>query len=319
MNIAFLLGAAGLGLLALAGSKKTPSRPDTAPGQPSPGPGTPPPSGGGGSCFVPGCGGNMSGSGDGLEWAAQLPGGPTPAREKAILEAVERGDAKIDWSTVRVSIPGYSGTVHVFARTMRIGQTNPVRVQVNYESAQRLCDMLGCAMMTPLVADKTHEQSIVKLAAMPMSDWVLDRTMANTNRMVEYSQKLDKLVDPRDIRLVSNESKHWVVTKRFWADPDPAKRFPPSKRSANYGWWSKQAPNGRLWQSTGLAHDWYHTDYSQQVVLMSQYMDIDGLGSVHVGSVLKHPKLHALLSNEGPLESWAHPAFNKTSPTLDIA
>lgn len=308
-----LLAAAGLGVLALS-SKEASASVSTPPGATGPGV-APPPSPEPNAPTTPA----SAGSGDGLAWASQLPKGPTLGRDEAIFRAVERGDARIDWAAIQVEGGGRKGTVYVFARTLRIGQTNPVRVSVNYETAQRICDLLGCAMMTPLVADKTYEQSTLKLAPMPMSKWVSDGTMANTNRMIEYSQKLDARVPVDSTQLTSNESKHWVVTKRFWADPDPSKRWPPSKRSANYGWWSTQAPNGRLWQSTGLVHDWMHVDYSQQLVLMSQRMEVEGLGNVHVGSVLKHPKLHAMLSNEGPLDSWAHPAFGKTSPTLEAS
>jgi hypothetical protein len=218
------------------------------------------------------------GAGDGLAWAQQLPAGPSAGREEAIFKAIERGDANIDWAELPVEgvVNGTvrRGKVYVFARTLRIGAQNPVRVSVNYETAQRICDLLGCAMMTPHVADLTFDQSTLKLAPQPMSKWVEDGSMAKTNRMIEYSQKLDKLVPIETPQLVSNESKHWVNTKRFWVDPDAAKRWPPSKRSANYGWWSKAAPNGRLWQSTGLAHDWFHVDYSQQLVLMHQQPDL---------------------------------------------
>lgn len=309
-----LLAAVGLGAIALASSASGGAASSTptatppmggAPGEPLAPPTTEP------VPIAPSAGG-----GNGLEWAAQLPAGPGPGREEAIFKAVERGDARIDWSELRVEGAGYTGTVYVFARTLRIGQQDPVRVTVDYQTAQRICDLLGCAMMTPLLADKSREQSVRKLNAMPMSKWVQDGTMAKTSRMIEYSKKLDQVVPVDAADLTSNESKHWIVTKRFWADSDASKRWPPSKRSANYGWWSKSAPNGRLWQSTGLAHDWFHTDYSQQLVLVSQRMELDGVGNVHVGSVLQHPKLHVLLSNEGPLDSWAHPAFGKTSPKL---
>jgi len=318
-----VLGVSGLALLALASSADAKSSGGVI-GKPSASGGS---SGGGSSPM--GAGPVTSpmpiepsgGAGDGLAWAQQLPAGPSAGREEAIFKAIERGDANIDWAELPVEgvVNGTvrRGKVYVFARTLRIGAQNPVRVSVNYETAQRICDLLGCAMMTPHVADLTFDQSTLKLAPQPMSKWVEDGSMAKTNRMIEYSQKLDKLVPIETPQLVSNESKHWVNTKRFWVDPDAAKRWPPSKRSANYGWWSKAAPNGRLWQSTGLAHDWFHVDYSQQLVLMSQRMELEGYGNVHVGSVLKFRDLCVLSSYDGPLASWAHPAFNKTSPDLE--
>ena len=255
---------------------------------------------------------------DGLAWAKSLPNKPTKSREDAIYQAVKDGLARIEWANVTTEAKGFRGTVRVFARTLRIGKTNPVRVSVNFETAQRICNLLGCAMVTSKVADLTRLQSVNKLAALPMNKWVQDGTMANTDRMIEYSQKLDGKLGVNDTALTSNEGKHWVNTKRFWTEP----QNPP--KSANYGWWSDGAPYegkiGKMWQTVGLAHNFQHVDYSQQIVLMDQMMSVEGLGNVHVGSVLKHPDLCYLLNYDGPLASWGHPAFKlPNTPDLDIS
>jgi len=267
--------------------------------------------------------GNTEGSGDGLEWAKTLPAKPGKAREQQIFDAVKAGMARTEWVEMPVQVGDLKVTIPVMARTLRIGKTNPVRVSVNYETAQQIADFLGAAMMTPHVADLTRVFSTNALEPVLKSNWVNDGTMANTNRMVEYSQALDKLVSPDDKRLTSNEGKHWVVSARFWNDKDASKRWPPNKRSANYGWWSKSAPNkrpvGPVWQTTGLAHNWEHVDYSQQVQLMSQFVTVEGQGKVHVGQILADPKLNVLLSDEGPLGSWAHPAFEKKTPVPGVA
>lgn len=261
--------------------------------------------------------GSTEGSGDGLAWAATLPSSPGPARDKAILEAVKSGMARTEWVEIPVEVEGKKIAIPVMARTLRIGQTNPVRVSTNYETAQSIAEFLGAAMMTPHVADLTRLFSANPLPAMPQNKWVQDGSMAKTSRMIEYSQMLDSKV-PQDSRdLTSNEGKHWVVSARFWTDSDPKKRWPPNKRSANYGWWDPGASGkrfiGPMWQTTGLAHDWAHVDYSQQLQFMSQYVTVDGQ-KMHVGELLKDPKLNVALSDEGPLPSWAHPAFERSTP-----
>lgn len=259
---------------------------------------------------------STEGSGDGLAWAATLPAGPSQAREDAILAAVKAGMARVEWVEIPVEANGVRGTLPVMARALRVGKTNPVRVSVNYETAQAIADHLGAAMMTPHVADLTRVFSALPLEPVLRSNWVQDGSMAKTNRIIEYSQALDALVPESSSGIVSNEGKHWVNSIRFWGDKDPSKRWPPNKRSANYGWWSASAPSkryiGKMWQTTGLAHDWKHVDYSQLVVLMGQKMKVEGRGSMHVGAVLGDANLYPLLSDEGPLPSWAHPAFGKS-------
>lgn len=259
---------------------------------------------------------STSGSGDGLAWAATLPSGPSAEREAMILKAVEDGMARTEWVEIPVEANGVRGTLAVMARTLRIGATNPVRVSTNYETAQKIADRLGAAMMTPHVADLTRLYSALPLSPKLQSNWVNDGSMAKTSRMIEYSKTLDALVPVDSRALTSNEGKHWVVSARFWNDKDPAKRYPPNKRSANYGWWDKGAPSkrfiGNMWQTVGLAHDWKHVDYSQQLQFMAPMMNIEGVGKMHVGDVLADTKLAPLLSDEGPLPSWAHPAFNKS-------
>jgi hypothetical protein len=259
---------------------------------------------------------STGGSGDGLAWAATLPSGPSADRDAMILKAVQDGMARTEWVEIPVEAGGMRGTLPVMARTLRIGATNPVRVSVNYETAQKIADLLGAAMMTPHVADLTRLYSALPLAPKLQSNWVNDGSMAKTNRMIEYSKALDASVPVDSRALTSNEGKHWVVSARFWKDTDSAKRYPPNKRSANYGWWDKGAPNkrliGNMWQPVGLAHDWKHVDYSQLLQFMSQMMTVEGVGKMHVGDVLADAKLSPLLSDEGPLASWAHPAFNKS-------
>lgn len=253
-----------------------------------------------------------SGDGDGAAWAASLPTEETPKRDEAILAAVRAGMGNFHWTTVRSSIPGYDAQVTVMTRVLRIGARNPVRVTVRYDTFQKIAELLGGAMMTPFVADLTYKQAKLPLKMQGRNSWVEDGTMGRTRRMIEYSQQLDALV-PRDFDgLVANEGKHWIVCSRLWNDPQKGWNVQKSdKWSANYGWWDKGSPNGIMWQTPGLAHNWGHVDYSQSVFLMGQWAMVNGV-ICHVGAILADKKLCGLLSNEGPLPSWAHPAFGKS-------
>lgn len=286
---------------------------------------------------LPGLG--SSGSGDGLDWLNSLPGSINlvrkaqglprvkkydVAREKAILDAVRAGMANFQWTQLVLGpVDGTYLTLPVFSRVLRIGATNPVRVDVNYQTAQQIADLLGGALMTPYVVDEIHRQA--GLAIDPqLTNWSADGTMAYTDAMGDYSATLDKLV-PQDVTslpdsLVSNEGKDWVITKRFWADNIGQKQYVPgdskSLWAANYGWLSDKADKTnqvgkKLYQPVGLAHNFGHTDYSQALRLTGLYGVLSGKrnGLVHIGSLLRDPTLSKLLSYEGTLPSWKHPAF----------
>lgn len=261
-------------------------------------------------------GASQSGEGDGAAWVATLPPKGLPERDAAILAALKSGMGNFGWSTIKSSIPGYEASITVMNRVVRVGQKNPVRVDVNYDTAQKLCDLYSSAMMTPKIADLTRKQCAVPLVMQGRNEWVQDGTMGDTKRMIEYNTQLDKLVSTTETGLITNEGKHWIICQRLWNDPEKGWNFQKvDKWSANYGWWSKGAPNGVLWQTPGLKHNWLHVDYSQSVMLVFQWMSVNGV-MCHIGSVLKDPKLSALVSDEGPLQSWAHPAYGLTSPSL---
>jgi hypothetical protein len=166
-------------------------------------------------------------------------------------------------------------------------------------------------MLTSKLTDLSFAQATAKLAPAPRLAWVEDGTMAFTKRMVEYSLQLDEKVSPDDVRLVGNEGKQWVVSLRFWNDPEPAKRYPPNKRSANYGWLT---PNGPL-QSVGLVHNFAHVDYSQQVILCNQWLQV-GAKPMHIRDVLADKTLAPLISYDGMLPFNKHPYFKDHPPAL---
>lgn len=262
---------------------------------------------------------------DGLDWLDAAPKDAGSERELYFFDAVRRGGARIDWSTISIG----PATIPVFARTLRIGRKRPVRIMSDFMTTQALADLLGCAMMTPAIAAEAFKQAQVKLSPQ-LRKWSEDGTMTKTYRLREYTLAEDALVSPEETRLVANEGKQWVVSIRFWRDTDPKKRFPTGERSANYGWFSKSAPNGATFQPVGLMHNFFHSDYSQQVQLVSQWWKVGG-APMHISDAFKDPVLGPLVSAgeacgslvycpKGPqdliLPFYKHPFFQAHEPHL---
>lgn len=276
---------------------------------------------------------------DGLKWAEALPKNAGPEREAGILKAVKDGGANLGWAAIRSGpIAGYTATVLVTSRTLRIGRDRPVRVEVDYVTHQAICDHFGCVMMTPHVNDIIWQKAGLRLAYLQKQKWVLEGTMATTKNMIAYSQELDAgdgkqgrpPVPTNTDKLVSNESKIWAIGKRLWTDHlKPEKSWNPKKMTRpelcwalNYGWYQ---PNSVAVQSPGKDHNMVHTDYSQEWTAMHSVVILEGpqpFGAVHAVSILRHPVLCQLLSNEGPLPDCKHPFFGTTqapSLPLDVA
>ncbi len=267
---------------------------------------------------------------DGLVWAETLPKKHGPEREAAILAAVKAGGANTAWTTLTSGpIEGYRATMLVMARTLRIGKKNPVRVEVDYVTHQRICEEFAASMLTPYLSDLIWKQAKLRIPYLQKQTWVENGTMASTANMVTYSKELDAgdknanrppiPVNSGDM-LISNEAKQWVVAKRLWVDNvSPEKSWDPDEQdtpemawSANYGFYQ---PNGVPVQSVGKMHNMVHTDYSQEYMAVHNIIVLEGpkpLGPVHYVSLLRHPVLCKLVSNEGPLPDCKHPFFGTT-------
>ncbi len=83
-----------------------------------------------------------AGQGDGLDFLATLPKEPTAAREEAIFRAVQEGKARFSWSTLTTRAGAHSAEIPVMTDALMIGSSNPVRVNVNHRTAQRIADFL---------------------------------------------------------------------------------------------------------------------------------------------------------------------------------
>lgn len=252
----------------------------------------------------------------GTDFLRSLPPNPSPARERAIFDAVRAGYiAPIQWWGVRSTAHGRSILFYVSADAIRVGTAaDSLRINVNARTAQQIADVLGCILPTTRMCDLVWEQAVVRLTPCMGRP---DNAMGSTARMVSHHMCVEGKLAGR-AGLVETVGKNWVITNLLAKRPG---------RAANYGWFDPAAPYGskpgargphRVWQPLGLAHDTQHVDYSQILRLVHRYCVVDdgrqGPRSLDLVQVLRHPELAPLVSDEGTMQLWRVPGVSIGAP-----
>jgi N-acetyl-anhydromuramyl-L-alanine amidase AmpD len=239
----------------------------------------------------------------GSEFVATLPVDPTPQREKAIFDAVTGGAAHVSWVPLTISAGGHEATVYVTEDVVGVGDASDwVRVNVNMTTAQYIADRLGAVLPTAKLSDIIFQAAAFRLTPCLQKP---DAAMAKTPRMLRHHTEVEAKRAGRT-GLVSTVGKDWVITDKLKGHPD---------RAANYGWHDKRAPNGKLWQGVGLAHNRFHVDYSQVLRLVRRTLVVDGVER-DIVDVLRDSTLSVLISGEGPIETWRLEAVPENSDFL---
>lgn len=162
--------------------------------------------------------------------------------QHAITEAVSRGEhCPIRWARV----PWGRVVLHVGEDALQIGG---VRQCVTAQTAQRLADLLGCTLPTPEIVDAVHAAAVVRCLPQIQAP---GPEMSSREAMERHSRAVSSQVAGR-AGLASTVGKEWVLSEQLTGGV-----------AANYGWHSKSAPNGRIWQTLGHRHGPTHVDYSQ--------------------------------------------------------
>lgn len=243
------------------------------------------------------------------------------ARNEYILDKVKRGEFYVDWVPITSTIGGNTATFFVTGDALKV---DGVRVTVDAKTEQKIADALGANLLTPKLADLIFLQSDIRIAPISQQAWVQSGTMATTPHMIEQSQAVDRAIeaaagslDAAKNKIVSTVGKHWVVTNELM-------RAKPG-RAQNYGWHMvgsggeaavtnsidpKTGKPLRVIQGPWMAHDFMHTDYSQNVVLVANKALLNG-NTVDLETILKDPKLAALASHQGPLVSLRQPGVEQ--------
>ncbi|WP_438041428.1 N-acetylmuramoyl-L-alanine amidase [Sorangium sp. So ce128] len=213
-----------------------------------------------------------------LSW---LPDTAGAAREAEVLEEVRLGrHDPIRWATIRVTDRAHVLEVELPEDALQI---EGVRVNVTARSAQQIADLLGCLLPTPRIVALAHQQAAVRIYVGPRAP---DATMATTATMIARSRDIDAAIAGRAGLVSQGGWKHWVLNPGATA-----------QRAANYGW---MRPDGRPWQSLGLAHNLDHTDYSQAWQCPRRRCRLDGR-EADLADVLRDPLLAPLVSWDGAL------------------
>lgn len=230
-----------------------------------------------------------------------------------VLNAIRSGNFSVRWGTVTSEYNGHTAEFAVFADALKI---DDVRISVSAEIEQQIADLLNCSLLTPKLADLLWFQRGGALLPMPRP------ITSMSAEMVDQSKKIDaeivKLGNPQG--LVSTVGKHWVITQDVLQHPG---------RATNYGWHFPGTQFGgsawepcvtgkcRLIQGQGWFHDMRHLDYSQNCVLVSRSVIVDGR-EMDLHELLTSKELAPLASHSGAMTVLRQPGVAE-APALYTA
>jgi len=231
------------------------------------------------------------------------------ARDAWILEAIRDGNFESSFAPVFSSVDGNEATFWIFRDALKI---DGVRILVSARLAQQIADILDCSLLTPKLADLLFEQRGITLPPMPRQPVVAD-----TKTMIAQSQKIDEAIERAGgddgTSIIQTVGKHWVLVNKLKG----------TSKAANYGWHflgnsfggqkfepTVSLPGVRVIQGVGTRHDSSHVDYSQNLVLVSNEVDVNGY-RMRLQDVLQDPEYAKLASHEGVLTVLRQPGVAK--------
>ncbi|HEX3572923.1 MAG TPA: hypothetical protein VHU44_19045 [Acidobacteriaceae bacterium] len=166
-----------------------------------------------------------------------------------------------------------------------------VRVPMNPHTAQAFCDAFGFVLPTPKMVDDIWAAAISKIIPQPLTQSREDpMTFLANNRMIE-----DQIAGQYPGELRAGHKKDVVITNRLNETP---------RRVAIYGW---HFPSGEPIQPLTIVHAEWYVDYSHGIRPVKGAIEVDG-ADMPYQLVLRDPKLHVLLSNEGVLPNSSYPS-----------
>jgi len=236
----------------------------------------------------------------GVEFMQSLAGLDRDARETAVLRELKSGnipDFLRSLVPITVKATDAEGREHtavyqVMPDYLAIGSDRDfVRVPMNPHTAQAFCDAFGFVLPTTKMVDDIWREAVSKLVPQPLTQSREDPlTFLAHNRMIE-----DQLAGQYLGELRAGHKKDVVTTNLIHERP---------KRLAIYGW---HFPGGEPIQPLTTVHvDWY-VDYSHGIRPVQGAIKVDG-ADMPYPLVLRDPKLHVLLSNEGVISDSSYPS-----------
>jgi hypothetical protein len=251
----------------------------------------------------------------GTDFAQSLTAMDLVARDAAIKEEVLRGNVPGFWRafsevTVTQNINGDEHTLsyHVAPEYLAIGSdADYFLASITPGTAQQIADALNCALPTCKMVNDIYSTAKVKLEprAIPPNP-----AMTTVPYFVEHNLMVRKLRAETLARfplgaLVGGHKKDVVITPRLASARG---------KVAIYGWHQAE---GMIIQPLYLGHTAAWVDYSHGIRLVQKDMMLDGQPTTYQ-TILAHPSLSALLSDEGAIASPRY-LIEARSPISDVA
>lgn len=237
-----------------------------------------------------------------------IPSKTGAARDEWILSAIREGRAEFEWAPVHSEWNGYTATFYVFRDALKI---DGIRILVTADLAQRIADLLDASLLTPKIADLLYQQRGISLQPLTRQPVTSD-----TATMIAQSKRIDDAIESAGgddgVSIIQTVGKHWVLVNKIGG----------TSKAANYGWHFQGSsfggqkfeptvslPGVRLIQGVGTKHNAQHVDYSQNLILMSNDVDL-GEDRVRLSDILKDPEYAGLGSHEGVLKVMRQPGVD---------
>lgn len=236
----------------------------------------------------------------------------TRERDRAIMRLLrEPGNAPpVEWVQLVSSGPQGILRMLVMADVVRLGETDPIRVNLSHPAAQQFADEYECAIVTPKINDLIWDQAPAKITYSNIVPYPEDATAA----MVEHSRRIDAKLPPGlpENVLRANLGKSYVNSNLLWQPGN-------EDRACIYGWHTtdpaipRPTPGPRdavtrdgqrVIQPVSVKHWAHFVDYSQTVRYVrreAELADDYSTRVVDLGELAQDPKWCEYISAEGPV------------------
>ena len=247
-------------------------------------------------------------------------------RDAFILDKIRRGDFYAQWVPLTVEANGNTATFWVLGDALKV---DGVRVLASAILEQNIADVLDASLLTPKLADLIFQKATIRLDPILKTP---DNTMNATATMLRQSADIDQAIEAKggdETSLVSTVGKHWTISNSLPANPGKAEnygfhhwgqKFYSSKYPPVMGAELKNpetGEQGNVIQNQGHAHGPTHSDYSQNVVLVSNQAQLNG-SPVRLQDILLDPTKSLLVSHEGPLQTLRQPGSEELQVVFNV-
>lgn len=268
----------------------------------------------------------------GTEFGQLILGKRGEARETALLNAVKNGQYPSvfgdtsTWRTVRLNavIDGKPRAllVQVAPDFFAVGNdTDPFYVGGWTTTAQRIADTFGAVLPTHKIANEIQQQADLRVGLMettPGAPWYkpggipgdIEHSGAFIASNVKRNARLNALAGPsRWKKLVAGHMKD-ILTKAGGLSG----KCPGGQCVTIYGGLGGGVDGWAIQGKNSTSHTWnYGPDYSHGIRLVSQTGKLDTGESVSLIDIARDPKLHVLVSDEGPIADLRLPSPGASS------